>query len=510
MDRFNWEDFAIIVTDEAQHSVASTYLKVYTDAGVLLPGSKKLLLGVTATPKRRNLKRTKKQHGISVLDEEDILSLKSVYQSIVYKYTIREAVRDGWLVPLKGFRLKTDTDLEEVKTTAGDYSQEQLSDTVNTTVRNQQIVKAWLDYGENRTTLAFSVDIKHAQDLAQIFSAYGVKCEAVWGKDPERANKIARLRNGTTTILVNCALLVEGFDAWEVGCIILAKPTKSSSLFTQMIGRGTRLEEGTGNIIEALKEGKSLRKKDVYILDVVDNNKKCSLVTFPSLLGLNPETNLHGESITEVIEKLEKFQEKYPGIDLTGITDINKVEAYVESLDIFATPFTEEVKEFSTLSWITTNDGEYVLPIPEKKDLADAAKRNNKVFARYLHEKLHLKQNELDEWELSLTSTTVGERKLGTFNELKEAFEVADDVIQRNRYDRVKLMLRESPRDNYPASEPAKKYLRKLSKKRPLLYCLCPASPMYSPTDACPVCKKKMGITSGMASIAINKLQHAR
>jgi superfamily II DNA or RNA helicase len=499
--------FGIVICDEAHHSIASTYLNVFSTTGVLVEGTQKLLVGFTATPKRKNLTRKEKKE-LTLLDDEQLISLKSVYKKISFTYPIRRAIKEGWLSPLKGFRVKTEIDLSEVKQTAGEYQEGDLGRTVNVPRRNQQIVKMWLENMENRPTVAFTAGIQHAKDLAQEFVNAGVKAEAIWGDDSERADKLARHQSGKTVILCNAQLLTEGYDDWRVSCIILAAPTRNSSKFTQEVGRGTRLQAGIGNLLRAINEGYALTKKDCYILDVVDNSKKCSLVTLPSLLGLNPELDLGGEDLVKAAEKMEALQEQYPGVNFQNLTDLNKVQAYIESIDIFAAPFTEEVQEFSTLSWMATSDGEYVLPIPEKKDLTDAAKKNKGVFARYLHEKLHLKQNELEEWELSLTSTTVGERKLGTFNDLKEAFEVADDVIQRNRFDRVKLMLRERPNGDEPASEPAKRYLRKLSKKRPLLWCVCNA--VGKKGEKCPFCYKQMGITSGMASIAINKLQHAK
>lgn len=491
-------EFDMVFCDEAHHSIADTYMNVFEITGVLKPESKKLLVGFTATPKRKNLTRKEKKQ-VTTLDDEELLSLKSVYKKIVFSYPIRKAIKEGWLVPLKGFRLKTDTDLSDIKTTAGDYQQDQLSDTVNTDTRNLEIVKSYLEHGEGRQTVVFTVDIAHAKALAQTFRNYGVKAEAVWGIDYQRAEKLQRHKSKDITVLCNAQVLTEGYDDWRVSCIIPAAPTKNSSKFTQEIGRGTRLQEGSGNLIAALKAGYALEKKDCYIIDVVDNSKRCSLVTFPSLLGLNPDMDLHGADAVQVAEQIEELQEKYPGVDFTKLVDISKVKAYIESIDIFAAPYTEEVKEFSQLTWMATQDGAYVLGIPERKDLKD-----KKQYGSFLHEKLHIALNELDEYELSITSTET-ERKLGTFNTLQEAFTTADDVIRRCRPDRMKLMVRESSWHGSPASEPAKKYLRRLTKKKPLLWCLCEG--WQNPGKACTRCGMKTGLTAGQASTALNKLQ---
>jgi superfamily II DNA or RNA helicase len=494
-------EFDIICCDEAHHSIASTYLNVFEAVGVLKPDTKKLLVGFTATPKRKNLSRAQKK-ALTVLDNEELLSLKSVYKKIVFTYTIRKAIKEGWLVPLRGFKLKTDTDLSEIKSTAGDYQQDELSKTVNTNTRNQQIVKFWLDYAQRRTTIAFAVDIAHAQELAREFCKYGVKAEAIWGTDPERTSRLARFKAGEIEVLCNCGVLVEGFDAWNVMAVLDAAPTKSSSRYTQKIGRGTRLEGGTGNLLEATKAGIALRKKDCFILDVVDNNKRCSLVTLPSLVGLNPEFNLHGDSVTAAIDHVEELQEKYPDVNFTGLVDLSEVKAYVESLDLFAEPYTEEVKEFSELTWMQTQDGAYVLAIPEAREVREA-----KQYWNFLHEKLHITSTELEEYELSIT-TTETERKLGTFSSLKDAFTTADEVVRRCRPDRVKLMQRDAGWHGGPASDASKKYLKKLVGKKPFIYCVCPVGAKCSGIagSICGICNKQQ-LTAGQAALAINRMK---
>jgi hypothetical protein len=119
---------------------------------------------------------------------------------------------------------------------------------------------------------------------------------------------------------------------------------------------------------------------------------------------------------------------------------------------------------------------------------------------------LHLEQNELDEWELSI-STTKDTRKLGTFGTLKEAFATADEVVQRCRPERLKLLTRESEWKNGPSTEAVRKYLRTLSKGKPILKCICPGiKPMGT---QCSVCKLPV-ITAGEASLAIDLLKNQR
>jgi superfamily II DNA or RNA helicase len=459
-----WNDIGIIVCDEAHHILGGSYLNVLQDSGVLLPDSKKLLVGFTATPKRKNRARTSKQ---TMLDDGELLQLKSVFSKIVYSFPIRKGIKNGFLAPLHGFRISTKTNLDDVKTVGGDFASDELSEAVNTEERNKQIVKAYKDNADWRQTLCFTVDIQHGKDLAEVFTANGIAATAVWGSDEDRVSKLALYETGKTQVLCNCALLTEGFDSPSTSCIILARPTKSGTLYTQMVGRGTRLFAG---------------KENCYVIDVCDNAKRCSLVTLPSLVGLSPDVDLKGKSMVAAAEEMEELQSKYPSVDLSQLVDLSKVKAYVESLDLFAEPFTAEVTEFSKLKWMATADGSYVLSIPEKKDLQGQ-------YARYLHEKLIIDTNELSEYVLTIR-TTQTDKVLGVYNTLQEAFASADDVIVRCRSDRMQLLTRVAEWHGRAASPPAVKLLTKLGKGNPVL-----------------MAKIAKGITAGECSQAISLLQ---
>ena len=476
-----WDDIGTIVVDECQHILGGSYLNILEDSGVLLPESKKLLVGFTATPRRHNKKRTA-QTGL--LDDEDLVSLKSVFSKITYSFPIRKGIKEGFLAPLHGMRVSTQTNLDSVKIVAGDFAVDQLSTAVNSPERNALVVKTWKENAQGRPTLCFTVDIAHAKDLAEAFMHNGVLAQPIYGDDPQRAEKLKWFESGKVQVLCNCALLIEGFDSPSVSCITLARPTRSGSLYTQMIGRGTRLHPG---------------KEDCLVVDVCDSSKRCSLVTLPSLLGLPPTFDLHGGSVTAAAEEMENLREKYPTLNLSELTDLSKIKPFIESIDLFSEPYTEEVKEFSKLTWMGCSDGSYVLQIPEKQELKG-------MFYAHKHERLAIAENELGEFVLSISAVNV-DKQLGIYNTLKEAFESADEVMQRCRPDRMKLVTREAEWHTYPASDPAKKLLRSLSKNKPILKCLCPGT---SPAILCPTCKLPTGITAGEASVAINLMKARR
>jgi superfamily II DNA or RNA helicase len=490
--------FSLVICDEAHHSIAQTYLNVFDSTGVLRPESKSLLIGFTATPKRKNLTRKEKRN---LLDDEELVSLKSVYKKIVFTYPIRKAIKEGWLVPLRGYRIKTETSLDNVKTTAGDFQQDELSEAVNTPIRNKQVVESFREYGENRQAVGFTVDIAHAKALAEEFKKSGYKAEAIWGKDPERAEKLAKHRNKEITVLFNAQVLTEGYDDWRVSCILLAAPTQSSTKFTQEIGRGTRLQEATGNLLAARAGGIRLSKCDCIVLDFVDNYKRNSLVTLPTLVGLNPQFDLHGDSATETAEKIEALQEKWPGVNFSTLTDLSKVKTFVESIDLFADPYTEEIKQLSSLTWMPMQDGSFMLTIPERKALVD-----EKRYTAFQHEKWFIRANELGEYEVWLKDKQ-SERKVGEYTTLENAFREADAAVRRYRPEKVKPLLQRADWHEWLATDMQKSYLSKLAKNKPVMKCLCLG--VHTPGKTCtvPYCRKLQGITSGEASMAINKLK---
>ncbi len=480
-----WKDISIIVIDEAHHSISDLYRNMLEDSGALKEDSTKLLIGLTATPRRRNLTRAEKKEAL--LDDGDIVSLRSIFKKIIFSYPIRKAIKEKYLVPLRGYRVSTQTSLDGVKCTAGDFQVTELSNAVNTNERNNLVVKTWKEQAQGRQTVCFTCDIAHAKDLSEVFMHNGVMSQPIYGDDPQRADKLQWHESGKITVLNNCALLTEGYDSPSVSCIVLARPTQSSSLMTQQIGRGTRLYPG---------------KNDCIVIDVCDNTRKNSLVTFPSLLGLNPAFDLHGASVTKAAEEIEALQEKNPGVPFDGLTDLSKVRAYVESFDLLSDPYPVEVKEISALTWQKGQDGAYVIVVPEARDVIDA-----RQFYRYRHEKLVIAQNALEEYELSITSVDP-ERKLGVFNTLQEAVNTADEVLRRCRPDRVKVLQREAPWHAYAASDASKKYLKRLVGKKPFGFCTCVYGPKCSgvPNTPCMSCGKQQ-LTAGQVTTAINRLK---
>src|SRR5206468_860756 len=112
---------------------------------------------------------------------------------------------------------------------------------INTEAHNDLVVRAWLKHANDVQSIVFAVDVEHAKAIARKYREYGVAAEAVWGEDPDRADKLKFHKAGHLRVLVNCEVLTTGYDDRNIRCIVLARPTQSELLYTQMIGRGGRL-----------------------------------------------------------------------------------------------------------------------------------------------------------------------------------------------------------------------------------------------------------------------------
>jgi hypothetical protein len=352
-----------------------------------------------------------------------------------------DAVKQGWLSDVRGKRVITSTSLDNVKTTAGDFNQKQLETTVNTPERNLLVVKTYLEHGGNRKFIGFSVDIQHAKDLAQTFCDYGVPAKAVWGVDPERAQKLADHAAGEFLGLFNAQMLTEGYDDWSIQCIIMAKPTKSPSAYTQMAGRGTRLQEGIDNLLEAKKAGYALSKEDCLILDFVDVTKRHKLVTTASLIGLNPELDLKGKSVVAVKEQIELLQHQFPEADLGRLRDLDQIAGEVIDVDLWRVEYAEEVTKESRLQWHKIEDDKYFLYITQN-DFAS-------VWC-----------DVLDKWH---TIVKVGTNNFDEkFHSRREAFGFAERMVNLCNPDRSRYLQRNAAWGSKPANQFQKEYLGRL------------------------------------------------
>ena len=319
--------FKSIVIDEAHHAAAPTYRRIldYFNAP--------FVLGVTATPQR-----------------SDNTRLTDVFDEIVYYKTIQDLIEDGYLCSLVGYRIKTDTDISGVATNEGDYVASQLEDAIDTPERNAHIVAAYNNLVPESKAIVFCAGVKHANNLATSFASAQIKTEVILGAtdSDSRRDILARFRMGTTKVLINVGVLTEGFDEPTIETIILARPTRSTLLYTQIVGRGTRLHEG---------------KPHCTILDFADTTRGKKPIGLPSLLGLPPEFDLQGQDLIEVAKKYKELEDYCPG-EAVRVLDPNDIELAYKRINLFMPPPPNEfVQQYSRFVWAEVAENDYHLGV---------------------------------------------------------------------------------------------------------------------------------------------------
>ena len=247
LDRIDPNAFDLVVIDECHRSMAKTWRLV---ADHFNP---KLRIGLSATPER--------------MDGSD---LSCLFTEISYAMSVGDAVQEGYLVPIKARQCLTSCSLSGVRTVGGDLNEGDLQAVIDVPERNAFVVAKYQEHAPGRRAICFAVSIAHAQHITEAFTAAGVAADYVAGDSPDRAEKLARFASGEIQVLSSCMVLTEGFDDCGVGCVLLARPTKSRPLFAQMVGRGLRLHPGKENCI---------------VLDFTDNAGRHSLASAWKFLG---------------------------------------------------------------------------------------------------------------------------------------------------------------------------------------------------------------------------------
>lgn len=221
LKRFSNDYFDVIIIDEAHHSISPSYQNVlqYFD------GSK--VLGVTATP-----------------DRADMKNLGSYYESLAFEYTMPEAIRSGYLVPIKALTVPLKIDISMVGVSAGDFKVGEIGSALDPYL--YQIADQMEKYCKNKKTIVFLPLIATSQKFMEILVDHGFSAAEVNGNSEDRAQILQDFEEGKYNVLCNSMLLTEGYDCPAVDCIIVLRPTKSRPLYAQMVGRGTRLSPATG------------------------------------------------------------------------------------------------------------------------------------------------------------------------------------------------------------------------------------------------------------------------
>ena len=240
----NINHFDLVVVDESHHAVADTYMRIINK--VKEANNSVEIVGFTATPNRGDKK-----------------GLKKVFTNCSHQIEISTLIREGFLVPPKTFVIDVGVqkDLANVRKTVTDFDMSEVEKIMNKRAINEKIVAEWQDKAETRKTVVFCSTINHAQDVCDEFRRANIRAEIVTGDTPseERKQILKDLEHGDVQVVVNVAVLTEGFDAPPISCIVLTRPCSYKSTMVQMIGRGLRTV--------SQEEYPGLIKKDCIVLD---------------------------------------------------------------------------------------------------------------------------------------------------------------------------------------------------------------------------------------------------
>ena len=302
MDKFDPHEFDMLVIDEAHHATAASYRRV-VDHFSKNPNLR--TVGFTATP-----------------DRADKSALGLVFESVAFNYEIMQAMHDGWLVPIETQQvIVSGMDFSHVKTVAGDLNQGELSTIMEQEKVLHGVVSPAIEIAAGRKTLVFAASVSHAERMSEIFNRHGVRSAIVHGgtfKD-DRRKILQAYADGKIQVLCNCGVAVEGFDCPTIEVVVIARPTKSRSLYTQMVGRGTRV---LPNTVDSISDPAGRRaaiaasaKPKMLVVDFTGNSGKHKLVTTADILGgkYDEETIEHAKQKiaesgkpSDVIEELER------------------------------------------------------------------------------------------------------------------------------------------------------------------------------------------------------------
>lgn len=291
--RFDPQEFGLIIFDEAHHAISDTYLRVL---GHFRANPNLKTLGVTATADR--------------LDEE---KLGQVFASVAHEYNLKDAIDDGWLVPIQQQLVWVDgLDFSHCRTTAGDLNQSDLAKIMEMEQALHGVVVPTIKIAGDRKTLFFTASVAQAERGSEIANRYeSGSAKWICGTTPmdERREILKRYARGEFLRLFNCAIALEGFDEPGIQVVAMARPTKSRALYAQAIGRGTRPLAG---IVDPFKTPESRReaiaasaKPNMLVLDYVGNSGRHKLMHCTDVLGVDYDDSILEDALREIEERSE-------------------------------------------------------------------------------------------------------------------------------------------------------------------------------------------------------------
>ena len=224
LERFPHDYFGTIIIDEAHHAITDGYRRIldYFDRAKVL--------GVTATP-----------------DRGDMRNLGEVFDSLAFEYKLTDAIKEGYLCKIMAQTIPLKLDITSVTMSGGDYAVGDLGTALDPYL--EQIAAEMAQRCTGRKTVVFLPLIKTSQKFRDLLNAHGFRAAEVNGQSDDRRQVLADFEADKYNVLCNSMLLTEGWDCPSVDCVVVLRPTKVRSLYSQMVGRGTRLSPGKTDLL---------------------------------------------------------------------------------------------------------------------------------------------------------------------------------------------------------------------------------------------------------------------
>lgn len=453
--RLEWFHPGLLIMDEGHHAPADTWQNVLRRFGSYEGTC--FTLAVTATDHRMD---NKPLHGHEA----------AIFEDVVFRYGLRDAVADGWLVDLRGYRVATGTDLTKVRKVRGDYHQAELARAVNTEERNYEAFRHWSDIARDRRTIVFCVDVQHAKDVTALFRSHHIAAEHVDGtmKMDVRDGIMRRFGNGQTQVLVNVDVATEGFDVPAVSCVLMLRPTQSWGLYAQMAGRGVRTLPG---VVDGLSNANLRRraihdcdKPDCIVIDVVDlagkfapelkeekeGKPQPTPASVAGLVGLPADFDLQGQSVfqaAKIADEIGPLKRAALFRRPMSFDDIDTVLTEVDLLRELSIP--EEIIGHSSLAWLKVGEGDYALPC------------GNSGLERDRVAKITM--DPLGRYSLTLTSSLMEYPPLPLGDDLAKVFDEADRLVRMTWSDCVDIVRADARWRDQPPTDRQIQTLKRMS-----------------------------------------------
>lgn len=271
LHRWNPDHFGLIVADEAHHAISASWQRVLRH----FSGKQ---MGVTATP-----------------DRGDNRNLGSYFEHIPFEISLFDLIHQGYLSKIVVQSVPLKIDLNKVRQTAGDFNETDLSDALAPYLKS--IAEAIRDLASFRRVLVFVPLIATSKKFVEVCKTVGLSACHIDGESPDRKEILARYANGEFDVLSNAMLLTEGFDDPGIDCVCVLRPTRSRSLYSQMVGRGTRVNFGKSNLL---------------LLDFLWMHEKHNLIRPAHLVA----------QTQEAAEEMQALQESKYGQEILDLEDL--------------------------------------------------------------------------------------------------------------------------------------------------------------------------------------------